>query len=838
MKRFILTGILSLATLYLQGQSLQPPSEFLGYQLGARFTLHHRIVDYFEHVAAANPNVIIQPYGETNEHRPLVVAIISAQKNMEKLETIRTDNLKRAGLLPGTPESANIAIVWLSYNVHGNEASSSEATMQTLYELANSANTATQKWLENTVVILDPCINPDGRDRYANFYNQFGNTTPNPNPDSKEHHENWPGGRFNHYIFDLNRDWAWQTQVESAQRIKLYNQWMPHIHVDFHEQGINSPYYFAPAAEPYHQAITDWQRELQSLIGKNNARYFNNEGWLYFTKERFDLLYPSYGDTYPTYNGAIGMTYEQAGHGRGGLAVQIENGDTLRLADRIAHHTTTSLSTIEVAAGNSERLVTEFADFFKGSMKNPQVKFKSFIISKTNNPDKLAALQNLLDKQGISYGIATASAKKITGFSYQTNSSISFSVESGDMLVSAYQPRGALASVLFEPKTALADSMTYDITAWSLPYVYGLEAYATETKLIPKALAGPAQATPATQLKKPYALVARYESFADVKFLAALLDQGIKVRSAMGSFTIEGKQYARGSMIIARADNKHKANYIALARNIAKIHNRELFEAKTGLVDTGKDFGSGNVSLMTTPKVAALSGDGVSPTGFGQIWFYFEQELKYPLTVLDAGYFSQVDLSDYDVLILPNGSYGNLTEKTLNKLKIWVNGGGKLILIEGALKAVVDKEGFGLKSRLDEDESSDKDEEDPTQKRFANRQRERLTGFIPGAIYNVALDNSHPLAFGYTGHFFSLKKNAAKYVLLKNGWNVGVLGSPKPVSGFAGHKTVKKLNNTLVFGVEPMGEGQIIYFVDDPIFRSFWYNGKQMLGNAVFVVGI
>ena len=840
MKKIILIGIFSLNALFSYSQTLQTPAQFLGYELGDRFTLHHRIVDYFEQVANVNNNVIIQSYGETNEHRPLMVAMISSQKNMDRLEKIRTDNLKRTGLLAGTPELEDIAIVWLSYNVHGNEASSSEATMQTLYELADANNATTQKWLENTLVIIDPCINPDGRDRYANFYNQYGNKIPNPDLSAKEHREPWPGGRYNHYLYDLNRDWAWQTQVESSQRVKLYNQWMPHIHVDFHEQYIDNPYYFAPAAEPYNQVVTNWQRELQEIIGKNHAKYFDDSGWLFFTKEVFDLLYPSYGDTYPTFNGAIGMTYEQAGGGLSGLAGQMDNGDTLRLSDRIAHHITTGLSTVEVAANNKEKLVSEFAQYFKTSRENPQSKYKSFIIKKSNNTDKLVALQELLDKQGITYGIASENTKKISGFNYQTNVESDFTVETGDMLISVYQPRGVMARVLFEPKTVLSDSLTYDITAWSLPYVYGLEAYATETRLTPKAIQKMEGQSNAVQLKQPYALVAAYESFEDVKFLAALLDKGVHVRSSLGPMTVEGRRYKRGALIISRADNKHKKNYVDVVRKTAETLGRQVFEAKTGLVDTGKDFGSGSVSLLKAPKVAALSGDGVYATGFGQIWHFFEQELNYPLTVLDTDYFEYVDLQDYDVLILPNGRYGSLNDETITEIKTWVSNGGKLILIERALSKVVDKEGFGLKSSFeDEEEKEDEgDDDEPEQKRYEDRQREGVTDYIPGAIYNVTLDNSHPLAFGYNGQYFDLKQNSSKYVLLADGWNVGILSSPIPVSGFAGYKTIETLKNTLVFGVEPIGSGQVIYFVDDPIYRSFWYNGKQMLGNAVFVVGI
>jgi murein tripeptide amidase MpaA len=275
---------------------LQTPAAHLGYRLCERYTPHHQIVSYFRHVAAAAPTrVSLQEYGKTYEGRPLMLAFVSSPANLGNLEAIRTNNLRLTGLLKdgNAPREDMPVIVWLSYNVNGNEPSSSEAAMKTIHRMLDGSDPATAAWLEKAVVVIDPCINPDGRDRYANWQNSTASMIPDANPQTREHREPWPGGRTNHYYFDLNRDWAWQSQVETQQRMKVYNQWLPQVHVDFHEQSPNSPYYFAPAAQPYHEAITPWQREFQQVVGKNNARYFDRNGWLYFTKERFDLFYPS-----------------------------------------------------------------------------------------------------------------------------------------------------------------------------------------------------------------------------------------------------------------------------------------------------------------------------------------------------------------------------------------------------------------------------------------------------------------------------------------------------------------------------------------------------------------
>ncbi|MFA6277384.1 MAG: M14 metallopeptidase family protein, partial [Pedobacter sp.] len=347
MKKYLLFLLfLSVSTTSVLAQT-PSPDEFLGYPLGSHFTPHQKVVDYFKKVASTNKNIQLQTYGKTYEGRELILAVISDKDNMDKLEQIRTTNLSLANAdKSGVKTAKQPAILWLSYNVHGNEANSTETAMKVLYTLASAKDSNTAAWLKNTVVIIDPCLNPDGRERYVSYFNMISGVLPNPDPSAREHSEPWPGGRPNHYYYDLNRDWAWQTQIETQQRLIAYHKWMPQVHVDFHEQSYNEPYYFAPAAEPVHQDITPWQREFQITVGKNNAKYFDENGWQYFTKERFDLLYPSYGDTYPLYNGAIGMTYEQGGI-RAGLSVITADGDTLTLKDRIDHHFTTSMATLE-----------------------------------------------------------------------------------------------------------------------------------------------------------------------------------------------------------------------------------------------------------------------------------------------------------------------------------------------------------------------------------------------------------------------------------------------------------------------------------------------------------
>ncbi|SDL61001.1 Zinc carboxypeptidase [Salinimicrobium catena] len=822
MKRTVgfLAGILACASSIFAQQS---PQEFLGYEIGTHFTRHHKIVDYFEHVAEASPLVEYHTYGETYEGRPLTYAVISSEENLNNLEAIRANHLQNAGVISGASgNSDKKAIVWLSYNVHGNEASSSEAAMLTLYELITSK----KDWLENTVIIMDPVVNPDGRDRYVNWYKQVKATPYNTAPMAKEHMEPWPGGRPNHYLFDLNRDWAWATQVETRERLEVYNQWLPHVHVDFHEQGIDDPYYFAPAAEPFHEVITPFQREFQTEIGKNHARYFDEQGWLYFTKERFDLLYPSYGDTYPTYMGAIGMTYEQAGHGRAGLGIETSEGYVLTLVNRVAHHHTAGMSTIEIASGNVDRLNTEFKKFYtnsKSSHKNYALK---------GEPSKIKAVKDLLDRHEISYGMAKKG--KVRGFDYTKGKNAEFSVDEKTLIVPTDQPKGKMVKVLFEPSTKLVDSLTYDITAWSLPYAYGLEAVATNQEIAgSNSISEDKITNTATPTGAGYITV--WNGMKDARFLSALLQNGFKVRFTENAIRTAEKEFSAGSLVITKSDNRRKEGFDQQLVALADQYGQQLTSAATGFSMEGPDFGSSQVRIINKPRIGVVRGEETSSLNYGEIWYFFEQELNYPITSIGSSYFSDIDLSKLDILILPSGNYSEiLKEDKLERLSGWIKNGGKIIALGSALDLFAGKEGFDLKKN----EQAKKDSlQQGNLIPYAQRERESIKELITGSIVKTKVDNTHPLAFGYDDTYLSLKLSSDSYAYLNEGYNVAYLGEkPEIVAGFAGSDAKSGIGSSLVFGEHPMGQGSIIYMVDNPLFRGFWENGKLFFVNAIFFV--
>lgn len=820
----ILLLITSLSGLFAQVKS---PDEFLGYPLGSRFTPHHQILAYFRYLAGTNKAIKLIDYGQTYEHRELLVAVISSSENMENLEQIRKTNISLSRAEKGPFKlSKQPAILWLSYNVHGNEASSSETAMKTLYTFASGATQNVKDWLKNTVVIIDPCLNPDGRERYLNYFNAVSRNIPDADPQSREHAEPWPRGRVNHYYFDLNRDWAWQSQIETQQRLALYHQWMPQVHVDYHEQSYNDPYYFAPAAEPVHQDITAFQREFQVIAGKNNAKYFDQNGWQYFTKERFDLLYPSYGDTYPLYNGAIGMTYEQGGI-NAGLAVVTASGDTLTLKDRIDHHFTTGMATLETVSGHATQLVNEFKAYFEEAVLSPPGIYKTYIV-KADHLGRLRKLADLLTKNNIEYSFG--GERTLNGFSFESQKTTSFKVGRNDLVVNLKQPAAVLANVLFEPATQVTDSNTYDITAWALPYAYGLNAYGVKESLKGSFDYLEDKAEQAVDVARPYAWILPWNTQEDAKVLIALQQSKIKVRIAEQGFTVGARVYPAGSLLVYRAENeKLNKNITARIAEVAKDFNKSFTAVASGYVDKGKDFGSYVYPLLTVPKVAMVAGSDVSSQGVGELWHFFEQELQYPMRIISERNLEDLNLSTTNVLILPDGSY---MRRNIERLEDWINGGGKVIVMGDAISSVTGIKPFDIKKK----EFPAVLEKDGFSKSYASKNKDNLDDAIPGAIFKVNLDKSHPLASSLGDFYYTLKTDDKIFEPLSEGWNVGIMKANSYVSGVVGRNVKHKLGSGLLFGVQPAGKGHIIYVTDDILFRSFWESGKQLFLNALFLV--
>jgi len=839
MKRFLLIiSVIFLSFINCNSQTIKSPDEFLGYELGTQFTFHYRAVDYFRYVAESSPMADYREYGTTYEGRLLGVCIVSSGENLSNLEEYRKNNLIKAGLAEGSFTGKQIPIIWLGYNVHGNESAGMETAMKTLYTLVTESYPGVSDWLRSCIIIIDPCQNPDGRDLYTNRFRNSQNLIPNPDGKSAEHYQGWPTARTNHYMFDLNRDWTWQTQAETVQRLAFYNQFMPQVHADFHEMGAESTFFFPPGAIPWHEVITPWQHEFHALMGKGNAALFDEKSKLYFTKENYDLFCPSFGDTWPLFNGAIGFTYEQGGSGYSGLAFKQQSGDTLTLKKRIDGHFIASMATLKVSYENKEKLVSEFNKFFSDNANKPDFQYKSIIIKGSNEKSDLEDLFQLLRKNQIKYSYAGNTGKKYKGFDYLANAEGEITIEKGDILVSAYQPQSRFVQVLFEPDSKASDSLSYDLTAWALPYAYNLKAYALAEQIKPldgKTESEKAGNKPAGD--KPYGYAVEYSGFNVLKFISALHLKNIRSRYSMKPFTIGATSFDRGSFIISRGDNLSMDTKLdKIVTDLADKLQVKLTPLASGLVDKGKDLGSEYSPLKIKPSVALLCGEGTPSTAVGELWYFFERELHYPVSLVNTANAENADLSVYDVLLLTSGSYSKLKDTIVDYAKR----GGRVIAFENAISVFAKEKSTSLfkavETRTAEQKAAEKKEksDDLTLlKKFSDESRYLLSDNSAGSIYKVTVDTTNPFGFGLGREWF-LMKRSQPYPFLTKGDNIGYILDNKPVSGFAGYKYQKKIKNTMVIGSETIGKGEVIYITDDPYYRAFWKSGRPLLWNVVF----
>jgi hypothetical protein len=817
----------------LAAQAPPSPQEVLGYELGDRFTDHAGVMRYMEALAAAAPSMVrLRPYGETPEGRRLLQVVIAREDRLARLDELLSRN--RALIEPATAAAAarelgatNPAVVYYSYGVHGNESSSSEAAMWTAWDLVRGAPEVAGV-LDSLVVVIDPVANPDGRDRYVNWYRQARGAAPNPSPESREHWEPWPGGRFNHYLFDLNRDWAWATQAETRARLATWDYWSPQVHVDFHEMGYQTSYFFFPAAAPinpmYPAHILDWGR----YFGDANARAFDQHGWPYYTGEGFDLFYPGYGDSWPSLVGAIGMTYEQAGSGRAGLTIRQPDGQYLTLRQRATQHRTSGNATLRAAAARRSDLIADFARFHQTVGDGlPD------ILVVPGDEARAAALLDLLRSQGIRVEEATrpfrGGATPHFGFAARRE------FPAGTLLVRARQPRGRLALTLLQPETVLDATYSYDISAWSLPFAYGIEAHSIGR--VPdggwrpagerwRAGAGAPGEAAVGMLAEP-----RFDNWpAVIRYLQA----GGRARVLNDAFTIEGRSWPAGTLFFPRAGVEDWVGKVASAGldSVAvPVHSARATQ--------GTDLGTNRAYNLKLPRTALVMGDGVAPTAAGAHWFFLEQTLQLPFDQLPVERVAAADLADYDVIILTDMSRGALGERGTAALERWVQRGGTLVASgTGARTVGADIADISLREPPEE---SEENRLERALRGREERQLDRWTAQVPGAILSVQLDAGHPLAFG-TGvagnpsRLYVLHSGAQVFEPHTDFETVGFFRAElERVSGVISERNLEQLQRGSWLATRRVENGRVILFIDDPVFRHFWYSTFQPYANAIMV---
>ncbi|MEO6119508.1 MAG: M14 family zinc carboxypeptidase, partial [Terriglobales bacterium] len=647
--------LLLAASTFAQSNPLTPSAQYdpavptvekvLGYKIGDDFTPHHLLTSYYQALAAASPRVKVEPYGKTAEGRPLNLVIISSPENLARLAAIKesvgrlNDSRKTSQADANAIAASTPVILFLSYGVHGNEASSAEAAMQVAYEFAASQDAANQERLRNSVIVIDPLVNPDGRERYVQGYRTTKGATPIADRFAAEQQERWPSGRYNHYFFDLNRDLAWQSQQETRARIVAYRAWNPQLHVDYHEMGSASSYHFAPPAEPILDSLnTPMLKKWFDIYGQANSEAFDRHGFRFFTHEGYDLFYPGFGDSWPLLNGAIGMTYEQAG-GRAGLALDLpDHQRVLTLRDRALRHFVTSLSTVDITVKHRVERLQDYYAFRKAAVTAGEQAAERFVyIVPGADAERADRLVNSLLRQGIEVQRASGEfdASKLTN--YWGQKSASRKLPAGAYVVDLAQPLGFLARALLEREAKLDSTFFYDVTAWSMPYAAGVEAYtggpAARADLKPVT----APITRSGGVENPEGVTAYVfssEPMASVRLLGYLLQSDIKVYVSTQAFKQAGRDFPVGSLIVPVESNP--AQLGAKLHPLAQKAGAAVYGVKSTRSEAGVDLGSNRVRFLRKPKIAIVMDSPVGASDYGYIWHMLEQEYQVPFTPIKA----------------------------------------------------------------------------------------------------------------------------------------------------------------------------------------------------------
>jgi murein tripeptide amidase MpaA len=819
-----------------QAAAVMSPREFLGYELGAEFTPHAGVRDYMRALADASPRVDVSTYGRTPEGRDLIQVVIADPGNHARLGQILELNaeLARAGT---TEERARViaagipAVLYFSYGVHGNESSSSEAAMWTAYDLAIGSGDVGSV-LDSLVLIIDPVANPDGRDRYVNWYRSVVGESPNASPRTREHSEPWPGGRYNHYLFDLNRDWAWMTQPETRARLATWWRWNPQVHVDFHEMSPTSTYFFFPAAAPINPIYPDHILEWGRRFGEANAGAFDAHGWTYFTGESYDLLYPGYGDTWPSLLGAVGMTYEQAGGGSAGLRYARAEGDTLTLERRASQHRAAANATLRAAAAGRTRLLLDFAQAHRTAGSDVQ----DFLLVPGTDPSRFEALVSHLGLQGIAVERATGplriAATAYPGYTTRRE------FPPGTALVRARQPRGRLAATLLQPVTELRGDFSYDITAWSLPYAYGVEAHRTGSAPRSGWSDVPIGVARGSLLLPPsgYGYLVAPTELSAPAVLRYLVNGGV-VRVLARSTTFAGREWPAGSWF--------------LPTGAAGAESRDLESAGlgefavpvfSGMSQAGIDLGSGYARPVRLPRVALIGGEGVAASSYGAHWFHLEQQLGFPFDPILLRDLTSLELDRYDVIVIPETS-GSLTDEVLEALRVWTDAGGRLIAVGDAAEAVASIAEIELR----EESGDEEDDSTALERLLATREEREQLEFredIPGAILPVRLDPGHPLAWGaaFDGvpdRLFVLHTEGRVFEPRVGAETVASFGEElQATAGHVSESNLRRMERSAWLISRDVGSGRVILFADDPLFRLFWHSTMPLYRNALLYGGM
>lgn len=831
--------LFAVCSVLAQSAVVPEPDAFFGRPFGTVFSRHDEVMRWVDAVDAASDRIATETYGITPEGRPLRLVVASSPENHARMEDIRA-KLRALGDVRGGPQGADATalvkelpcVVWISFNVHGNEASGTEAFVAVCRRLAAADDAETRNWLDRSVVVMDPCLNPDGHARYVNWYRSVVGTTPDPDRASMEHVEPWPGGRFNHWCFDLNRDWAFASQPETRARLPRFTAWSPQVHADIHEMSPDSTYFFFPATKPVNANFPPMTVKWGRIFGEGNAAAFDAVGAPWYTGEDFDLFYPGYGDSWPSLNGAIGMTYEMAGNSRAGAAYRRDDGRVMTLLERLRHHERAVFATIGTAVSRREELLRDWHDFRRTAVEEGRGgAVRAFVLDAGKDPRRADALAANLRLQGIEVRRTTGPAtlgrlKDVHGVDVKERT-----FAAGSYVVSLDQPLKRLAKTLLEPRTEIRELFFYDVSAWSLPIAFGVPCFES-----PEPVTVPTESVD-TIVSRPGSVAAGASnvgwmldaaSSASMAAVAELLGKSVKIRVGTKPFTHGGKAHPRGAFLVRRHENGSDVE--ALVAAAAAASGADVVPVAGGLSLEGVDFGSTAFQLLNTPRVLLVGGRGRDATAFGSTRYLLDVVWKIPYSIVTEDALSARTLAGATAVVFSEGS-GVTKAATKDALRAFMNDGGAVVLLGSAALGSVGKDGFvDAKVVSPERKAASRPVRFTEEREDLERRRQ-----APGAVFRVELDPAQPLAFGYDAEIVGFKGGLSAFDPAGPGVHVAWFADAPPIAGYVHDEDEKHLRGKSYITMVPTGDGAAVLFAEDPNFRGGWHALSRLFLNAVLL---
>jgi hypothetical protein len=811
---------------YTYHEKVTKPKDFLGFEVGEWTVDYEQLVRYFQELAATSPRVKFEVFGRSYEKRPQVLLTISSPENLSMLESIQAERQKLRDPNSNVNYETLPVVFQAGYSVHGNEASGINSALLAAYHFAAAKELESD--LKNMVVLIDPALNPDGYSRYASWVNSHRSMNLNGDPNTRELTEAWPGGRGNHYWFDLNRDWLLVQHPESQNRVAKFQQWLPNIYLDYHEMGSNNTFFFQPAIPSRdHPLIPKSIIDMTEKIAQFHVAEFDKLGSLYYTRESFDEYYFGYGSTYPDIQGSVGILFEQASS-RGHL--QETRFGPLTFAFTIRNQFRAAMSSFEAARKMRPEFNKLMHDFYKEakSLAASDTE-KAYIFGAAEDPARGFHLADILRQHQINV--------------FQLNEDITVNgvvfKKEQSYIVPTEQPQYRLIKAMFEVRNEFRDSLFYDVSAWTLPMSFNLDHAALSSKVYNLANVSPIGADftmkkgTVTATGESYAYAFGWENYYAPKAAYALAHKGYLVRVSHEPITLPNNMtLKRGSILVGLRHDAKPGAALELSKDLQELAGRTgiTVHAINSGYTGGYNLGSPSISVLEKPAIAVLVGNGVNSLEAGEIWHLLDTRMDIPITLLPVERIGSADLDRYNVLVMPNGGYNSLSKSDTEKIKSWIASGNTLIARGNALNWLSSQEIAKLAFKEEPKADSSKQ---VSYADFAENTGAKLTS---GTIFNATIDTSHPIGYGFSsGKLYVFRNNNLFLEPAKNPYANPVLYTSQPLaSGYVHPENLEKVKNTASVQIKRVGSGRIVAFVDNPNFRAIWFGTNKLFLNAVF----